>query len=334
MTSHEHTEPLPSESASPSESTAWPKVTINILSYNRREEVRQTLGELAPLDYPREALEIIVVDNASSDGTKEMIESEFPDVKLVVLFPNRGIAGWNAGFEAGTGDFFLVLDDDSAPQSGLKEAVAFLQRNPQIGILACTITGGWATHEEAKDNAELMGFIGCGAIIRREVVEAIGGYAPWIYLYAHEWEYSVRCLEAGFDIRYFKGCVVHHRGSLSLRSFKKITVYTTRNNLLIIHKFFARQRPLLMARTIVHLCNWGRRDFGKQKFRTPLYVLRGIVMFLREAPGQKQTFVKPEVQERYVRLFDLTGPIYQLVFNFLSRALIGTELFPHKYEKH
>lgn len=300
-----------------------PLVTVNILSFNRREEVRQTLRELEGVAYPRESLEILVVDNASSDGTSEMIEREFPDVRVVVLHPNRGIAGWNAGFEAGRGDFFLVLDDDSAPQSGLKDAIAHLQDHPQIGILACKITGGWATSEKQKDDAELMGFVGCGAIIRREVVEAIGGFAPWLYLYAHEWEYGVRCLDAGFDIRYFKGCVVHHRGSMSMRSYKKLTIYTTRNNLLIIHKYFARNRPVLMARTLFNLFNWGRVEFGAERGRAWFYVIRGFGRYLRDAPKLEQTFVKPEVQQRYVRLFPLTQAIWLVLVNFIAKRLTG-----------
>ena len=304
--------------------TSWPLLTINILSFNRRAEVRQTLGELQNIDYPRESLEIIVVDNASVDGTKEMIEREFPDVKVVRIYPNCGIAGWNAGFQAGRGEYFLVLDDDSAPTSGLQDAIQHLQQNPQIGILACKITGGWATDEKLPDGADRMGFIGCGALIRREVVQKIGGFAPWLYLYAHEWEYGVRVLEAGFEIRYFKECVVHHRGSLSMRSFRKICIYTTRNNLLIIHKYFARERFVLMARTVFHLTNWGRVEFGPERGRALFYVLRGLGMFLREKSKHSQTFVKPEVQNKYVRLFALTQPLWVLPVNFVWRRLTGS----------
>lgn len=305
----------------------WPLVTINILAYNRRDEVRETLRELQSVDYPREFLEILVVDNASSDGTKEMVEREFPDVKLVVIHPNRGIAGWNAGFETGRGEYFLVLDDDSALQSGLKEAITYLQQNPKVGILALKITGGWATAQSIEDNSELMGFVGCGALIRREVVDAIGGFAPWLYLYAHEWEYSLRCLDAGFDIRQFLGCTVHHRGSLSLRSFKKICVYSTRNNLLIIHKYFAKGRLLPMVRVVFHLLNWGRVEFGAERGRTPLYVLRGIGHFLRAKNQIAPTYVKPEVQKRYVRLYILTQPIYISLLKFASRRVPGASEF-------
>ncbi len=304
----------------PEHSQQWPLVTINILAFNRREEVRQTLGELQSVDYPREALEILVVDNASSDGTGEMIAEEFPDVRVVTLAPNRAVAGWNAGFEAGRGEFFLVLDDDSAPQSGLKEAVVYLQENPKVGILACNIVGGPFTTEAWKDKQDFIGFVGCGALIRREVVEAIGGYARWIHLYAHEWEYGLRCMNAGFEIRFFEGCVVRHRASPVNRSTRRSRVYSTRNELLIVHKYFASQRALLLARTLFYNFNACREEGLKTLF----YVVRGFGMFVREASRLKQTFVRPEVQRKYVELYWSTQPVFGSVWKFVRKRLTGS----------
>ncbi|RJP62305.1 MAG: glycosyltransferase, partial [Ignavibacteriales bacterium] len=68
-----------------------PLVTVNILSYNRKDELRNTLKKVYEQDYKN--IEIIVVDNASSDGTHEMVKSEFPEVKLIQLEKNIGIAG-------------------------------------------------------------------------------------------------------------------------------------------------------------------------------------------------------------------------------------------------
>ncbi len=88
-----------------------PLVTVNILSFNRREELRNTLTKVFEQDYKN--IEIIVVDNASSDGSSEMVKNEFPDVQLIQLEENIGIAGWNEGFKAAKGVYVLVLDDDS-----------------------------------------------------------------------------------------------------------------------------------------------------------------------------------------------------------------------------
>ncbi len=301
----------------PNAPASWPLLTINILAFNRHEEVRETLRELQNIDYPRESLEIIVVDNASTDGTREMVESEFPDVRVVSLQPNRAVAGWNAGFEAGRGEFFLVLDDDSAPQSGLKDAIAFLQQNPKVGILACQIVGGPFTTQDWKTQKQFIGFIGCGALIRREVIEKIGGFASWIYLYTHEWEYGLRCLDAGFEIRYFDGCVVRHRASQVNRSARRSRLYSTRNELLIVHKYFRQKRALLLLRTVLHNARFCRTEGWRSLF----YILRACGMFWRDAPRLEQNFVQPHVQRQYVALYWSLQPLWKGLFQRVLQRL-------------
>ncbi len=309
----------------PAESPAqiWPLVTINILAFNRREEVRQTLGELQSVDYPREALEILVVDNASSDGTGEMIAEEFPDVRVVTLAPNRAVAGWNAGFEAGRGEFFLVLDDDSAPQSGLKEAIVYLQENPKVGILACNIVGGLFTTQKLKDGQKWVGFVGCGALIRREVVNSIGGYAPWIHLYAHEWEYGLRCLNAGFEIRYFQQCLIRHRASSVNRSSRLTVSYTTRNELLIVFIYFGQRRTRYLVRTVLNNAWLWWNIAGRKSF---VWVLEGLLMFLRTASQHKHCVVRPPVQGVYARTFWSTQPLLPRIAKKLAR--LGRRVSP------
>jgi len=91
-----------------------PLVTVNILSYNRKDELRNTLTKVFAQDYKN--IEVIVVDNASSDGSSEMVKNEFPSVQLIQMEKNIGIAGWNEGFKIAKGDYVLVLDDDSYPE--------------------------------------------------------------------------------------------------------------------------------------------------------------------------------------------------------------------------
>ena len=81
-----------------------PLVTVNILSYNRKDELRNTLQKVYEQDY--ENIEVIVVDNASSDGSPEMVDKEFPGAKLIKLEKNIGIAGWNEGFVGARGNTY------------------------------------------------------------------------------------------------------------------------------------------------------------------------------------------------------------------------------------
>jgi len=77
--------------------TDQPLVTVNILSYNRKDELRNTLTKVYEQDYKN--IEVIVVDNASNDGSSEMVIKEFPNAQLIQLEKNIGIAGWNEGFK-------------------------------------------------------------------------------------------------------------------------------------------------------------------------------------------------------------------------------------------
>ena len=90
-----------------------PLVTVNILSFNRIDELRNTLTKVYEQDYKN--IEVIVVDNASSDGSSEMVNNEFPSVQLIQMEKNIGIAGWNEGFKVAKGGYVLVLDDDAYP---------------------------------------------------------------------------------------------------------------------------------------------------------------------------------------------------------------------------
>ena len=98
--------------------TDQPLVTVNILSYNRKDELRNTLTKVYEQDYKN--IEVIVVDNASNDGSSEMVIKEFPNAQLIQLEKNIGIAGWNEGFKVAKGEYILVLDDDSYPPQEVK----------------------------------------------------------------------------------------------------------------------------------------------------------------------------------------------------------------------
>jgi GT2 family glycosyltransferase len=308
----------PLTSAEPRSRSVLPKLTIDILAFNRRDDVRITLRKVfEELDYPLDRVEVIVVDNASSDGTKEMVASEFPAVRLIVNEINSGIAGWNRGFEAATGDYVLVLDDDSAPESGLRAAIEYLESNPAVGVLACKIVGGAFTTERLHDGEDTVGFIGCGAIIRCNVLETVGGFAEWLFIYAHEWEYAIRCLDRGFAIRYFERCVVHHRASVVNRSNARLRSFSTRNELLIVHRYFRRSRLLYLFRTFVHHL----KSVRSEGVRSLFYTFKGLSMFLREAGRHPRAYVSDAVQDVYSRDFWSTQPIVLHLFRKVGRRL-------------
>ena len=272
------------------------KLSFVILNYNREEELRRTLMKTYRLMEGKEGFEIIVVDNASSDNSVASVRGLFPEVGLVERTSNNGIAGWNDGFAVAKGEYLIVLDDDSNIESGLKEAIDFLDSRPDVGVLALNVIGGAFPTDYLVHLKEGIDFIGCGAIIRKEVFEKIGGFADWLFIYTHEWEYAIRVLNAGYKIVYFENCYVNHRTSAVNRTSKRLKVFSIRNEMAIVYKFFSKEeRRKYLAR--VYLNNLkGVFKNGLQSI--PWYVL-ALKEFFKLRRQLEHTPVRKEVQDMY-----------------------------------
>ncbi|MBU1095473.1 MAG: glycosyltransferase family 2 protein [Bacteroidetes bacterium] len=192
-------------------------VTINILSFNRKEELRNTIKNVMMQSYKN--IEVIVVDNASTDGAPDMVKEEYPQVKLIRLKKNIGVSGWNEGFKAAAGKFVLVLDDDSYPsEHAIRNGVDLLALNKKTGVIAYSIYNTRIENsetEEFKDTPSL--FVGCGALIRKEVLRKVGLFNELIFIYLHELDFSARVYNAGFFIKYLSNSTVFHKQSLKSR---------------------------------------------------------------------------------------------------------------------
>ncbi|HMB89288.1 MAG TPA: glycosyltransferase [Rhodothermales bacterium] len=184
-----------------------PEVTVVILAYNRREALQQTLEKMTDsIIYPQERLEIIVVDNASTDGTPEMVAKRFAQVKLLVNEENIGVAGWNRGFRVGKGDYFLILDDDCYLEGdGLRKAVRAAQEQ-NADLVSFTvesgITPGFVFNE--RYNTGWLSFWGCAALVSRRAIDQLGGYDPHIFLWTNELEFTMRLLDTGMRHLFLK----------------------------------------------------------------------------------------------------------------------------------
>ncbi|MCA1567953.1 MAG: glycosyltransferase [Acidobacteria bacterium] len=198
----------------------WPSVTINVLAFNRKDIVHTTLSMVTnKLDYPADRLEIILVDNGSTDGTREMVAAEFPCVKVVVIEKNRGVSGWNEGFEAGGGDYFLVLDDDCyLVGDSLKRAVESAEIHG-ADLVSFLVSSPYEENFFFNQtyNTGILSFWGCSALISREAIERLGGFDRNIFVGTHELEFTVRLLGQGMKHLFLPEVVSYHMKKLSWR---------------------------------------------------------------------------------------------------------------------
>lgn len=205
-----------------------PVVTAIMPTMNRREDLRETLIRLQEQDYPN--IEIVVVDNASKDGTSDMVRSEFPHVQLISLPKNIGnIAGRNVAMKNARGKYILCLDDDSFPGKNVVcRVVEEFEGDEKLGLIACGILDYkkfWSPQnlDSLKDESvppvdgkgkDVVGWVGCGGAFRRDLFEQAGYWEEWgIVGGAWEWSLAARILNLGYKIKAFRDIYVYHQWS-------------------------------------------------------------------------------------------------------------------------
>ncbi len=243
----------------------WPLVTINILAFNRRDIVRTTLSKVTTeLDYPPDRLEIILVDNGSSDGTGRMVADEFPGVRVVRIDKNCGVPGWNKGFEAGRGDYFLVLDDDCyLVGDSLRRAVVNARAHGAdlVSFLVGSPFDEGFFFNQAY-NTGVLSFWGCSALISRRAVEKLRGFDENIFVWTHELEFTIRLLGQGFSHLYLPEVVSFHMKPLSWRNTFDVYFWkmNLRNLSYVAGKLFgAKDAALAFANLTARLLLMARR---------------------------------------------------------------------------
>ncbi|MFY9929320.1 MAG: glycosyltransferase, partial [Streptosporangiaceae bacterium] len=197
-------------------------VTVVIATRNRRVGLCATLERLSALP---EQPDIIVVDNASTDGTPAAVRRRFPHVELVALRRNRGASARNVAVRRARTRYVALSDDDSWWEPGtLTRAVTLLDTTPRVGLVTgATLVGPLDTPDplnavlaasplsrDGLPGPRVLGFLGCAAVTRREAYLASGGYF-WLLFIGGEEELLAYDLTARrWPIVYCADIVVHH----------------------------------------------------------------------------------------------------------------------------
>jgi GT2 family glycosyltransferase len=203
------------------------RVSAIVLAHRRRDEVAHTLDRLAELPVD----EVIVVDNASADGTAELVRAR-AGVRLVEAGGNLGAAGRNLGAQAAGGELLVMLDDDSYPCPGAIEAALSVFANaPGVGLVGGSVRDvdpdgrilladevgsfDWwlrAGRTEVPATGLPAFFFPEGACVvrRRAYLEAGGCFEPY-FVTVTELDLTIRLLACGWDVRYLPAAVFEHR---------------------------------------------------------------------------------------------------------------------------
>lgn len=212
-------------------------------------------------------LEVIVVDNGSTDGSAEMA-GKFTDlpIRLIRNTDNKGFcAANNQGFAVAKGEFVALLNNDAvADPRWLEELAAGFRDRPQVGMTASKILvygerdridkaghliywdgqnrgrGAGERDEGQYDQVEeVLWPDGCAAMYRRAMIERIGGFDEEFFAYADDADLGMRARLAGWGCLYMPGAKVwHHRGSTLGKYSPARIELIERNRILLVFKHF------------------------------------------------------------------------------------------------
>jgi GT2 family glycosyltransferase len=203
-----------------------PRVAIVILTHNRLQEVTRTVERaLALPEQPR----VVVVDNASRDGTATVLAHRYPGIEVVALAENRGAAGRNVGVERVAAPYVALCDDDTwwAP-GALSQAADLLDAHPALAILTARVLVGPGEREDPVckvmqrsplplrpdlPGVPILGFLAGASIVRRPAFLAAGGFERRFFLGGEEQLLAVDLASAGWALAYVAELVVHHQPS-------------------------------------------------------------------------------------------------------------------------
>jgi GT2 family glycosyltransferase len=202
------------------------RVTVVVATRNRRDELVASLG--------RHEAPVIVVDNASTDGSVEAVRAAHPHVHVVELPRNIGAAARTIGVRLARTPYVAFADDDSwwAP-GALARAAAVFDAHPRLGLIAGSIAVG---PEERPDplNAvlaasplgiptgcpgpALLGFVACGTLVRRSAFLEVGGFDDVVRFPGEEERVALDLHDAGWRLSYVPEVRAHHHPSPSRSS--------------------------------------------------------------------------------------------------------------------
>jgi GT2 family glycosyltransferase len=218
------------------------RVSIVVVSFNSRSDLAGCLDSLDPRAY-----EVVVVDNASCDGSAAFVRSRYPAARVLALSENIGFgAAANRGIEASWGDYVLVLNPDArAVGSAITDLVSCLNRDPRVGAagpqlerdgrpqdsflpvpsLLWTGRPPVSSHPRRRPvsaaglqtRRRRMILVGAAILLRREALWDAGAFDPDFFMFFEDVDLCWRLQERGWDVTFCPGARFVHSGGASTK---------------------------------------------------------------------------------------------------------------------
>ncbi len=227
--------------------------SIIVVSWNTRDILRDCLRSVYA-ETRDVSFEVIVIDNASSDGSADMVRREFPQAVLVANPDNRGFAAANnQGIDRATGRYLLLLNPDTIVLEGaIDKAIAFADHQPEAAVVGCRVLNADRTLQrscfkfpsalnlfllatyldrlfprsrffgrdrmtwwDSNDSRPVDVVSGCFMLVRREAIDQVGKLDESYFIYCEETDWCYRFGRAGWKVLYMPDAEIIHLGGSS-----------------------------------------------------------------------------------------------------------------------
>ncbi len=310
-----------------------PLLTVTIATFDGRELLAGVLDSLGAQTIA-DRIEIVVIDDGSSDGTAAWLREQRPEVELIAHGANLGVTrSLNEGLQLARGEFIALLNNDVelAPDC-LQRLLDDLREHPRAAVSTPKLLDfhdrtrldgagdtysrwGMATrrgHGEPDrgqyEAGQVMSACAAVAVYRREAIELLGGMDEDFFAYLEDVDWSLRARLAGWECRYEPAAVAFHMGSATLgagpSAFNLFHVW--RNGLWVIAKdlplsTILRLSPFLLAGQAWHLWNAVRHRQLRTWVRAWGSALAGLPrMLARRREIQRARVIAPRELERWI----------------------------------
>ncbi|RRB11099.1 glycosyltransferase [Larkinella knui] len=278
--------------------------SVVIVTRNRIDTLLWTLDKLTRLP---EKPPLIVVDNASTDGTPERVRACFPDLMVVELRENRACSARNEGVRMAQTPLVSFCDDDSFWEPGaLTKAVAYFKQYPHLGVLAGKVLvnadetldpvcdamqNSPLTDPRPLPGPAILGFVCCAVVVRKAAFMDVGGFHRRFAIAGEERMFSVDMRTKGWSLAYAEDLVAHHYPS-PVRNYSFRQQNITRDTLW----YYWLRRPWYYAlrhTLLIHRAS-----------RTNADVRKGYLKALRAAPFilRNRRVIPPAVEEQILKI--------------------------------
>jgi GT2 family glycosyltransferase len=237
---------MPTANAAAPSARAWPSVSVVVINYNGRDYLERCIASLRALDYPAESLEIVLIDNASTDGSVEAVREAHGDaVRIIVNGTNTGFSpAVNQGAREATGTYLALLNNDAEADPGwLREAVRVLEAEERVACVASKILRddrttidyaggqmafyghGFAAGNDEPDDptGDIMRptlFASGGAMVTpRALFLDVGGFDESFFAFYEDVDLGWRLWLYGYEVRYVPTSRVFHRHHGTIERF-------------------------------------------------------------------------------------------------------------------